>query len=408
MNIAIINNAANYLVFNVNLAKYLAKKNITTTFLNCDLFISKQLKKHGFNVVNYEKINSSNSYYSKDSDIIVYYKRVFRIKNTNKLIADKNKEYHACLKHFKENSYDYVLILNGSFSVETDVCKELGIKCFFFEHGYFPNCIQMDSMGVNSSASFANLSLQDFYSFKYNTQKSSVIDDFKITAINYNIATRLFYRLLDRKYYRYLGNFLHKKNKQEKATKNFQSSKESDLDLNAIGKYIFFPLQVNSDTQIILNSQYNSMYDAIEKILPILKNTGYKIVIKEHPLEVEPVDYQKFIDNKDVFLVKKFNLNELIQNAEFVVNINSSVGLQSVALNKKVMVLGESFYKNSPTTIPYQDIKDKDVNSYINNLLINSEEVAKYVNHFKENIFIGGHFYTPNVNFLDKIYQRLV
>ena len=28
--------------------------------------------------------------------------------------------------------------------METDVCKELGIKTFFFEHSYFPNAIQMD------------------------------------------------------------------------------------------------------------------------------------------------------------------------------------------------------------------------------------------------------------------------
>ena len=50
------------------------------------------------------------------------------------------------------------------------------------------------------------------------------------------------------------------------------------------------------------------MYEAIEKVLPILKSTGYKIIIKEHPLEVEPVDYSSFIDGEQVLLTRKANL----------------------------------------------------------------------------------------------------
>ena len=393
MEIAILNNAANYLDFNINLARYFNKKGIETTFLNCDLFITKQLRKFELNTDNYKSLKSSKKYYSEDSDIIRYYERVFGINNVDKLLHQKDQEYNNCLNFFNNNHFDYVLILNGSFNVETDVCKDLGIKCFFFEHGYFPNTIQMDPAGVNSSSSYSSYDLKDFLSFNYNSNEFTPLNDFEIIKTKYSIAERLFYRFLDKKYNKFLINYITKKDNQAKAKKRFDNLTSDQLDLINMGKFIFFPLQVNSDTQIILNSPYNSMYDAIEKILPILQKTGLKIIIKEHPLEVEPVDYSRFIDNENVFLVKKYDLEELIQKSEFVVNINSSVGLQSISKYKKVLLLGKAFYENSPITINYHQEDDGAIYEKIKSTIVDEVIVDKYVNHFRDSIFIKGHFY---------------
>lgn len=409
MRIAILNNAANYLDFNVNLAKYLELFNHTVVFLNTDKFIRRQLIKYNLLVEEYPRINSNETehYYTKDSDIIRYFKRIYHIGNTNELIRKKNKEYATCKNYFLKNKFDYVLILNGSFNVETDVCRELGIKCFFFEHGYFPNTIQMDRKGVNCNAEFGNLSLNEFLAFYYNST-SFEPKDFTLYQVRYKLLERYILRLLDPQYNSFFAKFIKRKRNLTAANKRFQKFNVDHLTPEQAGEYILFPLQVNSDTQIILNSSFSSMYEAIEKVLPKLKATGLKIIIKEHPMEVEPVDYSDFIDNKQVFLVKKVDLDHFIEQSRFVVNINSSVGLQAIAKYKKVLTLGDAFYNSGPTTIVYEKVENNNLLKAIDSLKVDKAKVDEYINHFMEHIFIKGHFYTPSVDFLERIRNRLV
>lgn len=408
MKIAILNNAANYLYFNVNLAKYLQHFEHEVVFLNTDKFISRQLQKKHLKVVKYNNTNPIIHQYKEDSDLIVYYKRLNNIQDTTKLIQSKNIEFSACYHHLKQEQYDFILILNGAFNVETEACKSLSIKTFFFEHSYFPKAIQMDPDGVNSKASFADLMLEDIYKFSYSTGKYQPYDDFVFEDVNYNIYERYVYRMFDIKYNNFLKGFILRKHKSNQASKRFKSFSNETIDLKKGEKYILFPLQVNSDTQIILNSKYSSMYEAIDDILPELKASGMKIIIKEHPMEVEPVDYKKYADHQQVFVVSKIDLDHYVENAEFIVNINSSVGMQAVSKYKRVVLLGDSFYKNSPLSIYYPTLKSKNLIEEINNIVINKEETDKYIQHFKSNIFIDDHFYKPTVNLFERIRNRLV
>jgi capsular polysaccharide export protein len=407
MKIAILNNAANYLYFNVNFTKYLERSGYETVFLNTDLFIKRQLKKHNIKVDDYKKTGHCIDYYNEDSGIIKYLKRLYRLNDTKKLIQIKNKEYTDALHYFKGNDYDTVLILNGAFNVETDVCRELNIKTFFFEHAYIPKAIQMDSMGVNSGASFANLNRDRLLSFTYPETEFKPMNDFKFTAVKYPMIERYLFRIFDANYNLFFSKYIRRKRNLTSAKKRFKSFKEEILDIKEGEKYIFFPLQVNSDTQIILNSPYKSMYEAIDAILPVLKKTGYKIVIKEHPMEVEPVDYKKYIEEGKVFVVKKIPLDTYIEHADFVVNINSSVGFQALSKYKKVLLLGESFYKNSPLSVYYQEIQKNDLLDIMDKIQIDKEITDHYLKHFNEHIFLKGHFYTPDIDFFERIKNRM-
>ena len=280
MKIAILNNAANYLYFNVNFAKYLERFEHDVIFLNTDIFIGRQLKKHNLKVEKYNKSADLIDYYNDNSDIIKYFKRLYNLTDSNKLIQKKNKEYTASLAYFKKNSFDYVLILNGAFNVETDVCKNLGVKTFFFEHAYFPKAIQMDSMGVNSNTSFSNLTYDELLRFEYSENELKPQQGFIFTDIKYKIIERYFFRFFDSEYSSFITKFINKKQNLTKAKKRFGSFETETVELKEKEKYILFPLQVNSDTQIILNSKYSSMYEAIEDILPALRKTGLKIIIK--------------------------------------------------------------------------------------------------------------------------------
>jgi len=408
MKIAILNNAANYLNFNVNFAKYLEKFNYQVVFPNADKFIGKQIRKNDLITEKYPKIQKITNYYNKNSNIIKYLKRLYDLPRTEKLIKLKNKEYYQAFEYFKNNRFDYVLILNGAFNVETDVCKELNIKTFFFEHAYIPKAIQMDPKGVNSDASFADLTYNELLKFEYKKNEFNPLTDFVFTDIRYKMIERYLYRLTDIGYNSFIRKYISRKLNLKKASKRFKSFSAEHIELKENEKYILFPLQVNSDTQIILNSPYKSMYEAIEDILPELKKTGLKIIIKEHPMEVEPVDYSKYDDGEQVFVVKKIDLNKYSEKAEFVVNINSSVGFQAIAKYKKVLLLGKSFYKNSPLAIEYKNITDTILSDVFSGLKINKTVIDKYINHFREEIFIQGHFYTPDINFFERIRNRML
>lgn len=406
MKIAIINKQASFLEFFINLAKYLEKKGHETVFLSPDNFIKRIIVKHGLKYENYDELTTLYNFYNVDSEFVKYYKRLFGIKNTQRLVNEKNTEYSLSRKYLESNDFDYVLIFNGALNVETDVCKQLNIKTYFFEQGYFPGTIQMDRAGVNCNTEFARLSLDDFMTFEYKESDFFPSEDFKLIKIAPNIFERYFFRFFDKGFFNFMFSYLNRKRKLAKAKSRFEKLPTEDIDFNNFGKFIFFPLQVNSDTQIILNSKYNSMYEAIEDVLPHLIETGFKVILKEHPFEVEPVDYSAFVDNKNIFLVKKTDINKLIENSEFVVNINSSVGFQALGKYKKVLITGNSFYDNSPLSIKFN--KNTNLHEQLNNVIIDKLLIDSYLQKFKDNIFIPGHFYSLTVEMLERIRNRLV
>ena len=406
MKIGIVNFFPHMLDFSVNLAKYLEKRGHTVYFLNPDRFVSRQLRKFNCKIIYYPPPTKIIKYYKPDSNIITFYKMIYSIKNINKLISQFNKEYSAALEFLKSSHFD-VLIMNRGLRVERDVSKELGINTLFCENGYLPGTLQMDHKGVNADVSFANLSLAEFLKFYYPTSNRDFMD-YNYQKVNYNFIKYVIDRIFDPRYNWYLHKILLVKIKRELASIRFRLAKQDKLDIDKLGKFIFFPLQVNTDTQIIHYCKYKNIYDVLDNVLPPLKKTGYKIILKEHPAEVEPVNYKRYVDNKQVFLVKKYDLNKLIDKSEFVVVINSSVGLQAIARYKRVLLLGDSFYKNAPSCLIYDNIKNKDnLINEIQNIKVNKEAVNKYIKHFREVIFIDGHWRNANTELLNKIAKRL-
>ena len=127
-------------------------------------------------------------------------------------------------------------------------------------------------------------------------------------------------------------------------------------------KYVFLPLQVTSDTQIKLHSDYTN-FDALIFALDFAKNKGVSLVVKLHPAETS----QEFVDEltrlvkKHDFIVTNNNTVELIKNSESVITINSTVGLEAKIFGKEVIVLGRAFYA---------EFDEQALKSYIHNYLV--------------------------------------
>ena len=115
---------------------------------------------------------------------------------------------------------------------------------------------------------------------------------------------------------------------------------------NSLNSYIFVPFQVDYDTQIISHSPWVENMDGLYSTLRNLVRTlpeNIKIYVKEHPSSSRCYHHLHDIDNRIEFK-NNINTEELINNAELVLTINSTVGLESIIKNKPVIVLGNAFY----------------------------------------------------------------
>lgn len=114
--------------------------------------------------------------------------------------------------------------------------------------------------------------------------------------------------------------------------------------------FVFLPLQVANDTQIILNGGWvpsikEMLRMAIRQIdrLP----PGWSLVVKEHPsCRIGNADVLALNQDHPRLVVSEANDTfDLVRRSRGVLTLNSSVGLQSFFFDKPVLVLGDAFYR---------------------------------------------------------------
>ncbi len=183
------------------------------------------------------------------------------------------------------------------------IINEFNVKKIYFENGFLPNTTQADCKGVN--------------------------------ALNSVPRDKKFYETLE-----YYKKPLPKELIPRAPVKKLEGN---ELDLNR--KYIFIPFQVNYDSQIIYFSPWiKSMQQFFEIINSIANEFDFDFIFKAHPSD-RVTSYENLIKKaqKNVHFATN-PTRELIKNAEAIVTINSSAGIESLLFNKKVITLGEAFY----------------------------------------------------------------
>lgn len=108
---------------------------------------------------------------------------------------------------------------------------------------------------------------------------------------------------------------------------------------------IFIPLQVDSDTQVVVHSPWvKSSFELIESILDAVDSLPFsvRIIVRNHPLAKK---HHKLITRPERFVVDdETPLSGQLAASDVVVTMNSTVGLEAVALNKAVIVVGAALY----------------------------------------------------------------
>ena len=125
--------------------------------------------------------------------------------------------------------------------------------------------------------------------------------------------------------------------------------------LNAKRAYYIFPLQLNSDSQIVVHSPFNGIREAIERVMRSFAEnapTDTVLVVKNHPLDTGIVDYRRYTFDVAKMLgvtdrllyIEAGHLPTLLDHSRGVIVVNSTVGLSALHHRRPLIALGRAIY----------------------------------------------------------------
>lgn len=246
--------------------------------------------------------------------------------------------FSQCLRHFSQSRQDF--------------------QTLFFEISNLPGKLFVDPKGTNRSSSiFLDPSVLDDYlvdekdflkwSSNYIAEKKKQVSipQVKISKPNYLAYI-----------YDYLGfaSGLYPKDTLlsiEKILSVFQSApaKKSNFKLadNRDLKFYFLALQTSQDTQIKINSKVDNL-QALKRAVDTANKDDQALVVKLHPAEKDKNiinDLESYALKHSAYLTTENSLS-LIEAANKLFTINSSVGLEAIIWGLDTSFYGDTFYRH--------------------------------------------------------------
>jgi capsular polysaccharide export protein len=219
--------------------------------------------------------------------------------------------YAKYLALFDQQKPTHLVIWNGNKLPNVTVvkaAKRLGINVLYYENGLLPNTSCLDPQGVNFASSIKRE--REFY------LNFELPDHINVHASELTPRAN------------------HKKRKQ---------FVQSQLP----ARYIFVPFQVPHDTQIASYSPWihsmEALYDKVMEAIETLNDPSLKVVFKEHPSwhKHYPHLYKK---HPQARFANGNVTADLIDNAQAVITINSTVGIEALLMTQRVITLGQACY----------------------------------------------------------------
>ena len=251
---------------------------------------------------------------------------------------------------------DVVGVWNGQKQPSSSIAaaaKALKKEVVYFENGLFPNSTTCDWLGVNCENSLPTT--KDFYKQFYEDK-----------ALPCKLVPR--------------------KPVCEKAC---------GVEANALPeRYIFVPFQVETDSQIISNSPWiktmAQYYQHLLNVIDKVDDPTLHIVIKEHPSESMRHD-NLHNKHKRILFANSCETQELIERSLAVMTVNSTVGVESLLLDKPVIVLGKACYGiEGVTKLVRNETEMLDVMRNMELLAADAEAKCGYLN------FMYNHYVIPS------------
>ena len=277
----------------------------------------------------------------------------------NKAVIDISNVINKLETNFRENLPHKIVIWNGQQILGRALslyCRTYDVKTRFLEISNFHNKLFCDDKGVNACSQLAenpaildkypeiNQKLHEEWLANYIESKEKPLPQ-SIKAKRHlllgfiNNLLKLLIPCIG------TGSIILKKLKNPKNKLNF--SKVIRKSLSHYENYLFLPLQVSNDTQLMLHSRFDNI-KAIKKANLFAFKNNLKLIVKIHPAEVSQDEVDRVIELQDKlgFSIDNSNTIKLINSAQCVATINSTVGLEAKILGKNVSVYGNALYKD--------------------------------------------------------------
>jgi capsular polysaccharide export protein len=242
-----------------------------------------------------------------------------------KTIRDIHRIHKTLANIIETTKPEKIIIWNGFTGYVANilrlVCEKRKIQCAFLERGLLKGSLFIDRMGVNGASSL-------------NALTPAIVDNFLLSDEESSFTKQLF-------------NIAPQTADSVTPKKNLK---------------IFFPLQVQLDTNIILYCKYRTMRETFLDIYSALNSQGSSFLIRPHPEETPDtlVNIPRF-DNVSVSSEK--SLDHWLDWSDLVVTINSTVGLEALIKGKQVISLGQSIYSSAGLT---KNLNEKNLSSGVN------------------------------------------
>jgi capsular polysaccharide export protein len=266
---------------------------------------------------------------------------------------------------------------------------QYGIPTWHFEHACFPGTIQMDACGVNACSSLASAPLPPELS-AHAVERLREYDADNTPSLRPPIASRYSHFTAKRRPFPLYPFSLFRGGAISRIvdvwvrrylfyTRSARLRGESKLLPN---RFIFAPLQVHDDSQVVL---YSPWVRSIEEWLHLLAETcptDVSVVIKWHPADRRRVSYRRTMHRvletrPDFVFVSELDAKRLIDQCLGVVTINSTVGFEALLHHKPVISAGHSFWTRDSTC--FQANNKRDLSNWLT--LMNCDrlnDTAKY------------------------------
>lgn len=318
------------------------------------------------------------------------------IYSENKCLNFACKTAYILEELFEKYEVDFLFTWNGD-SIFGSVMRyfknaKYDVSTLFFEISNIKGKLFVDSMGVNASSSLytnpdkLNLMTKTsgggFCKWKENFKKQKTLKNTlppqsaKIRKVNYRHVVDFIYLSL------FGYKTFPKSLVFNKIMSKFHSKAivipERFVYKNVEKDFVFFPMQLSTDTQIVLNSNVNN----VQALETIISSVDELVVIKPHPAEINFNYILQEVESYNGRVKISFdNTYTLLNKSKNVFVINSTLGLESRLFDKEVTFLGRSFFDK---------LSDDGVENYINRYLVSIDFFSE------ENI---------NQDELDSIYQ---
>ncbi|MBC8739247.1 capsular biosynthesis protein [Paraburkholderia sp. UCT31] len=247
------------------------------------------------------------------------------------------------------------------------IAQSLGLRVHVFEEGYVrPHWLTLEQHGVNGRSQLPRDPAW------YVEQRRFTPPSPAGEHTGYNLYERAFHDIRYRfantlfaphfphyRSHRPRNGFLEYAGLATRLVRRRQHDRHSDRVardlLSAKKPYYIFPLQLNSDAQIVVHSPFSGVREAIGKVVESFARYAPAdtwLVIKNHPLDTGLIDYRSYTEQlaRDLAITDRLrfidagHLPTLLDNARGAVVVNSTVGLSALHHRRPLMALGSAIY----------------------------------------------------------------